>query len=87
MQASLAFAKKYLFEYVNLYVAYPYPGSRWYEETGPSLEWHEYNQYGNNRMVFRDEAFFDYFTYPPYLEMIGAKFGSQAVSHIQEMVG
>ena len=86
MQASLAFAKKYLFEYVNFYVAYPYPGSRWYEETGPSLEWHENNQYGNKRMAFRDEAFIDYFTYPPYLEMIRARFGSQAVSHIQEMV-
>jgi radical SAM superfamily enzyme YgiQ (UPF0313 family) len=36
---------------------------------------------------FRDEAFLEYFTYPPYLALLEAKFGPPAVAFTREVVG
>ncbi len=36
---------------------------------------------------FRDEAFLRYYTNPPYLEMLGRRFGSETVAQIREMTG
>lgn len=83
-QENLDFAKKHLFEYVNFYVAKPYPGSQWYED---GFRCDDYDQYGRDRMPFRDWAFNDYFTNPAYLEMISKKFGTQAVGLTNNMLG
>jgi len=37
-------------------------------------------------LAFRDKAFYDYFSYPPYQEKIRQKFGEKAVEHINEML-
>jgi anaerobic magnesium-protoporphyrin IX monomethyl ester cyclase len=86
MQQSLDFAKKHLFEYVNFYVARPYPGSQWYKDTKPNMNWEEYDQYGKNRTSFRDYAFMEYFSNPAYLDMIRHKFGNQATLQIGDML-
>jgi len=36
---------------------------------------------------FRDDAFRSYFQRPAYLEMVAAKFGTETVAHIQQMLG
>ena len=84
--ASLAFAIKHLFEFVNFYEARPYPGSQWYMDVKPTLTCEQYDQYGSNRMAFREKAFIRYFTNSDYLKMIKRKFGEQAELHIKEMV-
>lgn len=86
MMANLNFAKKHLFEYVCFYVAKPYPGSQWYKDAKPEMNYNDFNQFGTNRLPFRDWAFNDYFTNPVYLEMIEGKFGKQAVIQIGEML-
>jgi anaerobic magnesium-protoporphyrin IX monomethyl ester cyclase len=87
---TLEWAKRHLFEFVNFYVAKPYPGSQWYEDTKPIREWGSYDQYSKKGedavRDFRDKAFTEYFTNPLYLEMITKKFGNQAVTQIQEML-
>lgn len=86
-------ANKLKCEYVNFYVALPYPGSQWYEELeNKPTDWASFDQYSENICAdpevvkFRDETFIDYFTNPAYLRMIDFKFGKQAVNQIQEML-
>mgnify|MGYP001609111061 CR=1 FL=1 len=85
-QASLEFAMRHLFEFVNFYEARPYPGSKWYNDVNPVLSWEQYDQYGSNRMPFREKAFKGYFTNPEYLSMIKKKFGEQGATQIKEML-
>lgn len=87
VRATLDFAKKHLFEYVNFYVARPYPGSQWYADLKlKDVEWEDFNQYGKNRLPFRDMAFKEYFTNPDYLSMMELKFGEQGVNQIHTML-
>ena len=80
------------FEFVNFYVALPYPGSAWYSSLdNPPTDWSTYNQFSPNicadRKVvqFRDKAWQTYITRPEYLNMIKWKFGEKAKAHIKEM--
>ncbi len=85
-KASVEFAMKHLFEFVNFYTAYPYPGSAWYNDwvkTNPQNI--DFNQY-HNISPFRKKAFNDYFTNPEYLSMLKAKWGQQAVKQIEFML-
>jgi len=84
-RASVNFAKKQLFEFVNFYDAKPYPGSQWYEDTKPDIKPVEFDQYADIS-AFRDCAFVDYFTNPSYLRMIQAKWGNQAIDQIKGMM-
>lgn len=79
-------AKSQLFEFVNFYMAMPYPGSKWYEDTHPAQVWSEYSQYGRTQTTIRDLSFREYFINPAYLEMISRKFGKQAEIQIKEML-
>ncbi len=36
---------------------------------------------------FRDDAFMRYYTNPRYLDMVGRRFGTETVAHIQHMTG
>ena len=100
MSETLQWAKEKNLEYVNFYVAMPYPGSELYAETPredlPST-WEAYDQFSPNcqplptnyltsREVlnFRDIAFRSYFNRPEYLKMIEDKFG--ASNEIKEML-
>ncbi len=93
MQATYDMAVRENFEYVNFYVALPYPGSEWYEKLiyRPN-DWSSFSQFSPNIcadkkvVAFRDRAFRDYFNRPEYLDMIQKKFGAKAESHIKEMV-
>lgn len=97
MRESLDWAKEMLFEFINFYVAMPYPGSRWFTELHKageaSLDWARYSQYAKNpvgrrdAIEFRDKAFKEYFNNPAYLSMVRSKFGLKAESHIKEMLG
>ena len=80
-------------EYVNFYVALPYPGSQWYESLkDKNTDWSSYSQFAKNMCAdpevvrFRDRAFIEYFTNPDYQSMIKDKFGQQAVDHIRSML-
>ena len=93
MRASLDFAIRHNFEWVNFQVALPYPGSKWWDSlTVKHLEWSRFNQfsptmYGNPEAIaFREHAFRTYFNRPEYLDMIAEKFGEKAKAHIQEML-
>lgn len=83
---TLELAEKLQCEFVNFYVAKPYPGSKLYDG---NTDWKSYNQYGNSMSPakrFRDYAFTEYFSDPQYQSMIRKKFGFKAVSHIREML-
>ncbi len=85
---TLELAQEINCEYVNFYCAMPYPGSELY--TGQNNNWDSYNQYGgvaSKAREFRDKAFIQYFSNPKYLKMIRGKFGEQAVTHIESMLG
>ena len=91
-QASLDMAIEANFEFVNFYVALPYPGSQWYASLdNPPTDWSSYNQFSpkicaDPKVVkFRDEAWQTYITRPEYLSMIKSKFGEKAEAHIKEM--
>ena len=91
-KVSLEMAIKENFEFVNFYVALPYPGSVWYLGLeNPPTDWSSYNQFSPNicadpKVVqFRDKAWQIYITRPEYLSMIKSKFGEKAESHIKEM--
>ncbi len=89
-KTTLDFAKRNLFEFVNFYVAMPYPGSRWYQETQPDTKWEDFNQYTGKSTYwseFRDKAFNEYFDNPLYHEAIKDKFGEQGVEQIKDMIG
>jgi radical SAM superfamily enzyme YgiQ (UPF0313 family) len=86
MMATYDFATSHLFEFVNFYEAKPYPGSKWYEDTKPTMTESEFDQYGEKRLLFRDMAFNLYFTQLKYLKMIERKFGKQAVEMIGSML-
>lgn len=80
------------FEYVNFYVALPYPGSEWYANLKEKTSnWASYSQFSPDicadpKIVkFRDDAFKTYFNRPEYLDMIEDKFGAK--SDIQDMMG
>lgn len=93
MKATLNMAIAENFEYVNFYVALPYPGSEWYEklENKPT-DWSSFSQFSPTICAapevvkFRDEAFKAYFNRPSYLSMIKSKFGLEAEAHIKEML-
>jgi len=80
MQATLDWAEEQNFEYVNFYVALPYPGSQWYNDIEASKDWRSYSQFSPHICAspevvrFRDEAFVHYFSRPEYLEMIEKKY-------------
>ncbi len=81
-------------EYINFYVALPYPGSEWYESLKDKpADWSSFNQYSKNICAdpeivrFRDEAYHSYITNPEYLTMIKGKFGERAVTELKEMAG
>lgn len=93
MKATLDFALEQNFEYVNFYVALPYPGSPWYASLAEkSVNWASFNQFSPaicaapQVVRFRDEAFQTYFSRPEYLSMVRRKFGLQAEAHIKEML-
>jgi anaerobic magnesium-protoporphyrin IX monomethyl ester cyclase len=93
MKRTLDMAIKNNFEYVNFYVALPYPGSEWYENLKDKpTDWSRFSQfspniYANPEVVkFRDEAFKTYFNRPEYLTMIRKEFGIKAENHIKELV-
>ncbi len=80
-------------EYVNFYVALPYPGSEWYESLKEKpTDWSRFSQFSENMCAdpeivkFRDETFREYFTNENYQSMIKDKFGQQAVDHIRSML-
>ena len=83
-------------DYVNFYVALPYPGSQWYESLasteGVPTDWSRYSQFAKNICAkpevvrFRDSAFRQYFTNPDYQVMIKERFGQQVVDHIRSML-
>ena len=100
MSETLQWAKDKNLEYVNFYVAMPYPGSQLYTDT-PREDlpptWEAYDQFSPNckplptkyltsREVlnFRDIAFRSYFDRTEYLKMIEDKFG--AYNEIKEML-
>ena len=83
---TLDWAKSHLFEYVNIYVARPYPGSKWYNDSRPSDKWEDYNQHSGRCWSSRKQALKDYFSNPAYLEMIEKKLGVGAVTHIREII-
>lgn len=93
MRATLEMAISENFEFVNFYIALPYPGSAWYHslEDKPT-DWSGFNQYGKNicadpkTVQFRDKAFVEYFNRPEYLVMIERKFGPKAKEHIEDML-
>lgn len=93
MQDTFNLAKELQCEYVNFYVALPYPGSQWYEslEDKPT-DWSSFDQFSKNICAdpeivrFRDRAFTEYFNDYEYQQMIKNKFGVQAVDHIGEML-
>ena len=92
-KAGLDFAMQENFEYVNFYVALPYPGSQWYNDLKDKpTDWSRFSQfapnmYGDSKVIkFKDDAFQMYFQRPEYLSMIRAKFGEKAEAHIKEMV-
>lgn len=79
---SLDFAMKHLFEFVNFYDAKPYPGSQWYEDVKPNnIEFDQYKEIS----PFRQKAFHEYFSNPDYLNMLGNKWGEQAIKTIKDM--
>ena len=93
MEDTWLLAKELLCEYVNFYVAVPYPGSKWYNDIKEKdTDWSSYSQFAkkmcaNSGLVeFRDRAFLQYFTLPNYQSMIKDRFGQQAVDHIEEML-
>ena len=86
-RASMEFARKHLFEWVNVYDAKPYPGSRWYADLQQKSEdWEDYGQF-KNISPFRQRAFKEYFTNPAYLTMLEGRFGGQAVKQVEAMLG
>jgi len=92
MKRTFAMAVDLQCEFVNFYVALPYPGSEWYESLkDKSTDWSSFNQYSPNICAdyevvkFRDEAYLRYITRPEYLKMIREKFGDKAKAHILEM--
>ena len=93
MRANLDMAIKENFEYVNFYVALPYPGSQWYDslESKPA-DPSSFSQFSKSICAdpevvrFRDYAFNVYFNRPEYLAMIKRKFGHKAGKHIKEML-
>ncbi|KKN12793.1 hypothetical protein LCGC14_1012920 [marine sediment metagenome] len=102
MRATLDMAKELKCEWVNMYAAMAYPGSKLYEDTPKEHlpeKWADYGQYSRNSkplptkhltseevLWFKDNAFREYFTNPDYQSMIRNKFGQQAVDHIKEML-
>jgi len=92
-KASLDFAVRQNFEYVNFYVALPYPGSQWWADLPEKpTDWSRFSQYAPNMygdpkvIKFKDDAFQMYFRRPEYLSMIRARFGDKAEAHIKQMV-
>lgn len=91
MEETLEFAKELNLEYVNLYVAMAYPGSKLYSEGNYSNNWAQYDQYSPGLVssevrVFVDRAFREFFTDANYIANIKRKFGEQGVRHISEML-
>lgn len=92
MQATVDWAEEQNFEYVNYYVAMPYPGSQWYKDVSFGYEdWDEFSQFSKVKRAsadvsrFRDEAFDHYFRRLSYLKMIQRKYG--AAKEILAMLG
>ncbi len=84
---TLIFAESLGLEWVNFYVALPYPGSDWYRSLKiPITDWGWYSQYNRNGSEYRDYAFSHFFRRPEYIELIGRKFGVKAVDHIKQML-
>ena len=102
MRETLGVAKALNFEYVNFYTTMAYPGSDLYRITSPKdlpESWSGYGQYSPDAtplptkhlasktvLVFRDNAFQEYFQRPEYLSMILEKFGQNTVDHVKEML-
>ncbi len=94
MLETLEFAKSLNIEWVNMYQAKAYPGSKMYEDRGGSRNWDDYGQFLNTSgksdydpfMVFRDRAFIEYYTDSRYLDNVRHKFGQQSVDHINAML-
>jgi radical SAM superfamily enzyme YgiQ (UPF0313 family) len=84
-EASLEFAMKHLFEYVNFYDAKPYPGSQWHKDVKLSVPCEAYDQY-KNISEFRQKAFETYFNNPDYLAMVFRKWGSKSLENIRSMM-
>lgn len=85
---TIDFALEHDFEYANFYVAKPYPGSKWYEDSIKNKEWNTYDQYSkvNINSNIRKLAFESFFYRPKYLSMIKHKFGDKAEQHIKDML-
>ncbi len=92
MKRSFASALNLHCEYINFYVALPYPGSKWYADLKDKpTDWSSFNQYSENICAdpevikFRDRAYRAYITNPEYLSMIKGKFGDRAVQELRDM--
>jgi len=93
MKASLDMAMSHNFEYVNFYVALPYPGSNWYAGLKDKpINWDSFSQFSPTICAdpavvrFRDEAFNTYYSRPEYLSMVRSRFGQKAEEHIKNML-
>jgi len=97
-KATLAFAKQHLFEFVNFYEALPYPGSKWFEDTKPTLSYKQFDQYATFKeedsmakmprswSTFRVLAFKEYVKNPAYLAMVQEKFGDAGTQMVRNLV-
>ncbi len=92
MNRTLEVAMAIQCEYVNFYVALPYPGSKWYEGLkNKPTDWSSFNQYSPHICAdpevvkFRDDAYYSYITNSDYLGMIQRKFGDRVVDELKEM--
>lgn len=93
MQASYNFAVAHNFEWINYYVALPYPGSAWYDSLKDKPDdWTRFGQYSTSMygepevIKFKNEKFKEYMMRADYLAMINKKFGEKAVRHISDVV-
>lgn len=84
MQGTVDWAEEQNFEYVNYYLAMPYPGSEWYKDSDLDFsKWEDFSQFSHRKYAdpdvarFRDQAFMHYFQRPEYLAMIEEKFGAR----------
>jgi len=92
MKRSFASALNLHCEYINFYVALPYPGSEWYAGLKEKpTDWSSFNQYSEKicadpeTVRFRDDAYHTYITNPEYLSMIKGKFGDRVVQELRDM--
>ena len=93
MQMTADWAEEQNFEYVNYYVALPYPGSDWYKSSRLNPhKWEDFSQFSVTKAAdrevvrFRNQAFINYFARRRYEDIIEEKFGEKAKQEIRKML-